>query len=127
MKNSIILIYLVFTGFISFNNYITTERGHQSSFKYQNFNDNSSNCRFALILPAGKQNHKLSHHENIKSGIAYLDDVSNINKLFDFPVYKIFTYKHLIIRKLINSYRMDIFHPIFTQTDKTIQSEFLII
>ena len=127
MKNSIILIYLVFTGFISFNNYITTERTNQSSIKYQNFDDNCSNCGFELVLPEGKQNHKLSHHENIKSGIAYLDDVSNINKLFDFPVYKIFTYKHLIIRKRINSYHMEMFLPIFTQTDKTIQSEFLII
>ena len=81
MKNSIIIIYLVFTGFISFNNCITTERAYQSSFKYQNFND-SSNCGFALVLPDGKQNHRLSHHENIKSGMACLDDVVNIT--FDY-------------------------------------------
>jgi len=127
MKISIILIYLIFTGFISFNNYIITEKDCQSNYKYQNLRYNGSNHDFFSILPVEKQNHKLNHHNYPKSVSAYKIDNTSINKLLAFPAHNISFYKHKIICKCINLYNMDMFLPIFTQSDKTIQSEFLII
>ncbi len=127
MKNSIILIYFIFTGFISFNNYVITEKSYQSNYKYQNFKDNSSNCDSVLELSSGKSNHKLNHTGNSKSEVAYLNDVTNTDKLIACHTYKKYPYKHLILHKRINIYHKNKFLPIFTQSDKTIQSEFLII
>ena len=127
MKNSLILIYLVFTGFISFGNYVTIDKGNQSNFKYQNFKYNSSSYDFVSILPAGKQNHKLNNHEISKSGKAYIIDAAKINKSITFPAHKIFYFKHSIALRHINFYHIDRFLPIITQIDKTIQSKFLII
>ncbi|MFZ0454509.1 MAG: hypothetical protein WCE54_15855 [Ignavibacteriaceae bacterium] len=127
MKNCIILIYLIFIGFISFNNYIISEKGYQNNFKYQNFRYNNSNNDFVSLLPFGKQNHKLNHHDIFKSESAYLNDVTSISKLIAFPVYKIFSVAHMKILKQSYFYHMGEFLPIFTQSDKTIQSEYLII
>lgn len=127
MKNSLILIYLIFTVFLFFNNNIVSEKGPQCNFRYQSFRYNSTHYDFVSILPAGNQDHKLNHHNNFKSESAYLTDITNINKLTAFRVYKFFSYKHEVIYKPGNFYYMDRFLPIFTQSDKTIQSEFLII
>jgi hypothetical protein len=127
MKNSLIIIYLIFTGFISFNGYIISGNSSQCNFKYQDFSYSGANYDFVPIVISGKQNHKLNHHNNFESESAYLSDITNINKLTTIQVYKVFSYKHEVINKPCNFYHMDRFLAIFTQTDKTIQSEFLII
>ena len=127
MKSSIIFIYLVFTGFIFFNNNIITEREYQSNYKHQNLTDNSSCNYFASVLSGGKLNHKLNHNKNLKFEIIYLNDAASVNKLITYDLYNIYPYIHLILHKRINVYHKDKFLPIFTQSDKTIQSEFLII
>lgn len=127
MKNSIILIYLVFAGFVSFNNYIITEKGYQSDYQFQNFTNNSSQLDFALTLPFGKSNHKLNHSGNFKLEMAYLNDAANTNKIVSYPASNTYLCKHMILSNHKNFYHMDKFLQIFTQSDKTILSEFLII
>ena len=127
MKNSIILIYLVFTGFISFNNCIVTQKGYQDNYIFQNFTDNCSYYDFSLILSNGELNHKLNHSGNIKWATAYINDFTNINKIIPYPISKTYPYRNMILINYNNFYHMDKFLTIFTQSDKTIQAEFIII
>lgn len=127
MKNSLILIYLVFAGFVSFNNNLITEKGYNNEYHLQNIKDSSSHLVFDQLLPARKSNHKLNHSENSKLDLAYLNDAANINEIVIYPSFYSYPYKYMELGNHNNFYNIDKFLPIFTQSDKTIQAEFLII
>ena len=127
MKNIVILVYLIFAGFIYFNNHPVTETVNQNNLKLQYFPGIGSHDDFAIILPGTKHNHKLNHGINFKSLTAYLNDVAEFYKLVKFPASRIFSYKRLILCNRAQFLQVDNILPIFTQSAKTIQTEFLII
>ena len=79
------------------------------------------------MLSSRELNHKWNYSGNFKSVTAYLNDVTELQKLIKFPAYKIYPYKHVILCIHTHFYQVNKFLPIFTQSAKTIQTEFLII
>lgn len=129
MKNSLILIYLIFTVFISVNNFTSTEKYYPGKHNIINFTGNSYLIYYSLTLPSGKLSHKLNHNVNIKIAVGYLNDFTQINKQIKYLTSKTYDNKYLNLSNHGNFYNYNVnkFLPILTPNEKTVQTEFLLI